>query len=206
MNHHAGMLILESQQHLARISSLLSCHRLMAGSLPRAPLVTRHMTSTTAISFGCTSLRGQLTTRNEEALPARSCNLLFSTSTSTACVWLNPRSLTRRRRTIGLLHSPLLLSSRGFSCMAKMPADGVNGSSRDSGGGDGHVGDLSKQQEASEMSDFVCSNMGAIHLIVGPMFAGKTTALLQRVRKEADAGRYLYNPFSSLMLHHQHIL
>jgi len=70
-----------------------------------------------------------------------------------------------------------------------MPADGVNGSSIDSGRGDGHVGDLSKPQEPSGMSDFVCSNMGAIHLIVGPMFAGKTTALLQRVRKEADAGR-----------------
>lgn len=30
---------------------------------------------------------------------------------------------------------------------------------------------------------------GGIHLIVGPMFAGKTTALLRRIRKEADAGR-----------------
>lgn len=193
MNHHAGMLILESQQHLARISSLLSCHRLMGASLPRAPLLTRHMTST-AISFGCRSLRGQLTTR-DEALP-RSCKL-FSTSTITTCVWLDPRS--SRRRTRGLSHSPLL--SRGFapslSCMAKMPADGVNGSSRDSDRGDGHVGDLSKQQEPSETSDFVCSNMGAIHLIVGPMFAGKTTALLQRVRKEADAGRYFRILFQS---------
>ncbi|KAI5054904.1 hypothetical protein GOP47_0030049 [Adiantum capillus-veneris] len=30
---------------------------------------------------------------------------------------------------------------------------------------------------------------GSIHLIVGPMFAGKTTALLQRVEEEASAGR-----------------
>ena len=189
---------MESQQHLARFCSLLSCHRLMAASIPRAPLLTRHRTST-AISFGCRSLRGQLTTRNED-LP-RSCKL-FSTSTVTTCVWLNPRS--SRRRTSGLLHSPLL--SRGFSpslsCMTKMPADGVNGSSRASDRGDGHVGYLSKQEEPSEMGDFVCSNMGAIHLIVGPMFAGKTTALLQRIRKEADAGRYFLESFSSLVLHH----
>ncbi|MCO5547776.1 hypothetical protein L7F22_001228 [Adiantum nelumboides] len=30
---------------------------------------------------------------------------------------------------------------------------------------------------------------GSIHLIVGPMFAGKTTALLERVEEEASAGR-----------------
>ncbi|KAI4384931.1 hypothetical protein MLD38_003015 [Melastoma candidum] len=31
--------------------------------------------------------------------------------------------------------------------------------------------------------------MGEIHLIVGPMFAGKTTALLRRITSEADLGR-----------------
>lgn len=36
---------------------------------------------------------------------------------------------------------------------------------------------------------FERENVGGIHLIVGPMFAGKTTALLRRIRKEADAGR-----------------
>ncbi|XP_002971165.2 thymidine kinase isoform X2 [Selaginella moellendorffii] len=30
---------------------------------------------------------------------------------------------------------------------------------------------------------------GGIHLILGPMFAGKTTVLLQRIQAEADAGR-----------------
>ncbi|KAL8522975.1 hypothetical protein ACS0TY_013074 [Phlomoides rotata] len=30
---------------------------------------------------------------------------------------------------------------------------------------------------------------GEVHVIVGPMFAGKTTALLRRVRAEADTGR-----------------
>lgn len=33
------------------------------------------------------------------------------------------------------------------------------------------------------------STSGSIHLIVGPMFAGKTTALLKRVEAEASAGR-----------------
>lgn len=197
MHHHAGMLILESQQHLARTSSLFSCHRLMAASLPRAPLLTLHMTSA-AISFGCRSLRGHLATRNEAL--RRPCNLV-STSTITTCVWLNPKS-SGSSATRGLLHSPLL--ARGFSpslsCMAKMPADGVNGSSRASDRGDGHVGDLSKQQEPPEMGDFVCSNVGAIHLIVGPMFAGKTTALLQRVREEADAGRYFQVLCASLLI------
>jgi len=31
---------------------------------------------------------------------------------------------------------------------------------------------------------------GEIHVIVGPMFAGKTTALLRRVQAEAGSGRY----------------
>jgi len=31
---------------------------------------------------------------------------------------------------------------------------------------------------------------GEIHVIVGPMFAGKTTALLRRVQAEAGNGRY----------------
>lgn len=31
---------------------------------------------------------------------------------------------------------------------------------------------------------------GEIHVIVGPMFAGKTTALLRRVQTEAGTGRY----------------
>lgn len=38
--------------------------------------------------------------------------------------------------------------------------------------------------------DYERENVGGIHLIVGPMFAGKTTALLRRIRKEADGGRY----------------
>lgn len=42
-----------------------------------------------------------------------------------------------------------------------------------------------------EGSDFVRENAGGIHVIVGPMFAGKTTALLKRIRKEADAGRWI---------------
>uniref|UniRef100_A0A7I4C4I3 Thymidine kinase n=1 Tax=Physcomitrium patens TaxID=3218 RepID=A0A7I4C4I3_PHYPA len=41
----------------------------------------------------------------------------------------------------------------------------------------------------SHGSNFVRDNVGSIDVIVGPMFAGKTTALLQRVRKEVDAGR-----------------
>ena len=37
--------------------------------------------------------------------------------------------------------------------------------------------------------DFLRDNVGSIHLIMGPMFAGKTTALLKRIQKESDAGR-----------------
>ncbi|KAE9457840.1 hypothetical protein C3L33_10235, partial [Rhododendron williamsianum] len=32
---------------------------------------------------------------------------------------------------------------------------------------------------------------GEVHVIVGPMFAGKTTALLRRVKAESNGGRYL---------------
>lgn len=35
-------------------------------------------------------------------------------------------------------------------------------------------------------------NCGGIHLILGPMFSGKSTALLQRVRDEASTGRYFH--------------
>ena len=35
-----------------------------------------------------------------------------------------------------------------------------------------------------------CRQHGCIHLIVGPMFAGKTTALLSRMQQEIDRGRY----------------
>lgn len=31
---------------------------------------------------------------------------------------------------------------------------------------------------------------GEIHVIVGPMFAGKTTALLRRIKVESNNGRY----------------
>lgn len=34
--------------------------------------------------------------------------------------------------------------------------------------------------------------VGEIHVIVGPMFAGKTTALLRRVNLESNDGRYYY--------------
>jgi len=47
-------------------------------------------------------------------------------------------------------------------------------------------------------NDFVRDNAGSIHVITGPMFAGKTTALLKRVQKEADAGRYFLDFLSFL--------
>lgn len=34
------------------------------------------------------------------------------------------------------------------------------------------------------------SSSGEIHLFVGPMFAGKTTSLLRRIKSEVDNGRY----------------
>lgn len=46
------------------------------------------------------------------------------------------------------------------------------------------------ESTAREGNDFERDNAGGIHVIIGPMFAGKTTALLRRIRKEADAGRY----------------
>lgn len=49
-------------------------------------------------------------------------------------------------------------------------------------------GDLLRSP-ALERNDFARENVGGIHVIIGPMFAGKTTALLQRIREEADAGR-----------------
>lgn len=33
---------------------------------------------------------------------------------------------------------------------------------------------------------------GEVHVIVGPMFAGKTTALLRRIKSEGNNGRYIY--------------
>ncbi|GBG69691.1 hypothetical protein CBR_g4521 [Chara braunii] len=41
-------------------------------------------------------------------------------------------------------------------------------------------------------NDFALGNqpIGSIHVIVGPMFAGKTTALLKRMEEEASKGRY----------------
>ena len=38
--------------------------------------------------------------------------------------------------------------------------------------------------------DVRAAQSGEIHVIVGPMFAGKTTALLRRVQAEAGTGRY----------------
>lgn len=35
------------------------------------------------------------------------------------------------------------------------------------------------------------STPGEVHVIVGPMFAGKTTALLRRVKAESNIGRYM---------------
>lgn len=40
--------------------------------------------------------------------------------------------------------------------------------------------------------------VGEIHLIVGPMFAGKTTALLRRIISEADLGKYAFFFFYQL--------
>ncbi|KAM0072826.1 putative thymidine kinase [Helianthus debilis subsp. tardiflorus] len=37
--------------------------------------------------------------------------------------------------------------------------------------------------------DQVAKSTGEIHVIVGPMFAGKTTTLLHRIRSEATNGR-----------------
>lgn len=34
------------------------------------------------------------------------------------------------------------------------------------------------------------SSAGEIHVIVGPMFAGKTTALLRRIQSESSNGRF----------------
>jgi thymidine kinase len=41
----------------------------------------------------------------------------------------------------------------------------------------------------AEMGDRAAQS-GEIHVIMGPMFAGKTTALLRRVQAEASNGRY----------------
>lgn len=46
------------------------------------------------------------------------------------------------------------------------------------------------ESSSREGNDFVRDNVGGLHVITGPMFAGKTTALLKRIQKEADAGRY----------------
>jgi thymidine kinase len=42
--------------------------------------------------------------------------------------------------------------------------------------------------------DVRAAQSGEIHVIVGPMFAGKTTALLRRVQAEAGTGRYRCRP------------
>lgn len=36
-----------------------------------------------------------------------------------------------------------------------------------------------------------CKPAGEIHVIVGPMFAGKTTALLRRIKSESNSGRFI---------------
>jgi len=41
-------------------------------------------------------------------------------------------------------------------------------------------------------SDRSARPSGEVHLIVGPMFAGKTTALLRRIKSEGNNGRYVY--------------
>lgn len=40
-------------------------------------------------------------------------------------------------------------------------------------------------------ADHCVRGSGAIHVIIGPMFAGKTSALLSRVKSEETNGRYL---------------
>ena len=36
-----------------------------------------------------------------------------------------------------------------------------------------------------------CSPCGEVHVIVGPMFAGKTTTLLRRIQAESNNGRFV---------------
>lgn len=61
-----------------------------------------------------------------------------------------------------------------------------------------------EQESSCSGNDFVPDNVGAIHVITGPMFAGKTTALLKRITTEADAGRYCHSPHQSTSIKNWH--
>ena len=52
----------------------------------------------------------------------------------------------------------------------------------------------------NERTGASCRQHGCIHLIVGPMFAGKTTALLSRMQQEIDRGRYLCQSMCFVLL------
>lgn len=49
--------------------------------------------------------------------------------------------------------------------------------------------------DLDDMSKDVMGCYGDIHIIVGPMFAGKTTELLRRVKAELSNGRYFFTAF-----------
>lgn len=49
--------------------------------------------------------------------------------------------------------------------------------------------------DGDDRSKDVMGCYGDIHIIVGPMFAGKTTELLRRVKAELSNGRYLFITF-----------
>lgn len=92
----------------------------------------------------------------------------------------------------GLAHSPPVAS---FRLSAAVPSSAARSSSlhgfapcRGAADRDGNGVELEGDFERNG-NDFVRDNVGSIHVITGPMFAGKTTALLKRVQKEADAGR-----------------
>lgn len=93
-----------------------------------------------------------------------------------SCVWLPRPSTTPAAPASARLMAARSSSSRSLNGLAPCRA-----AARDGG---------SSGQDGVVLNDFVRDNAGGIHVIVGPMFAGKTTALLNRIREEADAGRY----------------
>ena len=54
-----------------------------------------------------------------------------------------------------------------------------------------------QHKQEDEVEDESTVAHGSIHLIIGPMFAGKTTALLKRVQAEANDGRYKFQSSGS---------
>ena len=49
-----------------------------------------------------------------------------------------------------------------------------------------------EQEQEQEEEEGTAVIHGSIHLIIGPMFAGKTTALLKRVQAESNDGKYTF--------------